>query len=120
MFIASVDKDGLPHMVAARSISAARDGCVTVTYSYCPTTAANLAANRRISVVVWDSLSDKGLQLLGEVEDMRHPKEVSVISGADVQLRVRVERILEFSRRPHADIVLKEQKCTLTAMPTEK
>jgi len=64
--------------------------------------------------VVWDSLSDTGFQLLGELEEI---KELGIIDGyspgvesqkrvpqVERQLLVHIDKVLEFKRAPHTDV----------------
>jgi hypothetical protein len=73
----------------------------------------NLENNPRISLVVWDPLSDTGHQLTGEVEQV---EELAFLNGylpeeegarplpqTRRRLTIRVTAILAFSRAPHTD-----------------
>jgi hypothetical protein len=113
VFVATADSSGMPHVAAAAQLEKAGDSHVAVSAWFCPGTVANLDTNHRISLVVWDPPSDRGFQLLGDVEEIA---EQSVMNGyltdADLahpmpqverKLMVRVERILAFSHAPHSD-----------------
>ena len=114
VFVATADAGGMPHLAAAAQIRSASEGRVAVSAWFCPGTVANLEQNRRISLVVWDPLSDRGYQLLGEVVQV---EEASIMNGfspeaekrssipqIERRLMVQVTRILSFSHAPHSDL----------------
>lgn len=114
VLVATADERGLPHVAAADALTAAAEGGVKVTEWLCRGTMENLDVNRRVALVVWDDERDSGYQLLGSVERI---EEVGVLDGlspgdashrpvpqAEHELLVRVERVLDFSRAPHADV----------------
>lgn len=114
VFIATADADGWPHMAAARRVVARKDSRIDVTEWFCPGTMANLKKNRRVSVVVWDSKSDTGYQLFGEMEKML---DIGMLDGytpgmaqkwpmpqVESQLVVHVKKVTDFKRAPHSDI----------------
>lgn len=113
-FIATADAMGLPHVAAARKMGLAPDDKqIVVEEWFCPGTVANLAANRRVAIVVWDAVSDVGYQLLGEtikIEDLAImdgyvPDSRSNASLPQVERRliVRVDKVIHFSSAPHTD-----------------
>lgn len=114
IFVATSDKRGLPHVAAAGRITSVRDEIVAVSAWFCPGTVENLEQNRFVSLVIWDSASDKGYQLLGEVEKI---EEEAMMNGyapeleskgtmpqVERKLIVRVDKIIDFSHAPHSDI----------------
>jgi hypothetical protein len=114
VFVATADKTGLPHVAAASRISLVSDAKIAVSEWFCPGTLENLDQNRLISLVIWDSASDTGYQLLGEVEKM---KAEAVVNGyapelekkapmpqAEWKIIVRVDKIIDFTHAPHSDI----------------
>jgi len=114
VFVATADAGGMPHLAAAAQIRSASEDRVAVSAWFCPGTVANLEQNRRISLVVWDPLSDRGYQLLGEVVQV---EEASIMNGfspeaekrssmpqVERRLMVQVARILAFSHAPHSDL----------------
>ncbi len=114
IFVATSDDRGLPHVAAAGRITPVQDEKVAVSAWFCPGTVENLEQNRLVSLVIWDSASDKGYQLLGEVEKI---EEEAMMNGyapeleskgtmpqVERKLIVRVEKIIDFSHAPHSDI----------------
>ncbi len=114
IFVATSDNRGLPHVAAAGRITPVSDKKVAVSAWFCPGTVENLEQNRLVSLVIWDSASDKGYQLLGEVEKM---EEEAMMNGyaseleskgltpqVERKLIVRVEKVIDFSHAPHSDI----------------
>ena len=111
--IATVSRDGLPHIAAAGQMSLNRAGFVEVAAWFCPTTVANLQDNRGISVVVWDQIKDQGYQLLGTAEKV---EDIAMLNGytpkldenvslpqVERKLIVRVNQILDFSQKGQSD-----------------
>jgi len=82
LFIATASGDGLPHLAAAGSMSLDDAGLVRVTEWFCPGTMANLAENRRVSLVAWDREADRGFQLLGRVSEVEDLVVVHGYAGA--------------------------------------
>jgi hypothetical protein len=114
IFIGTTDSEGVPHLAAAGDIQAEREGRVSLSEWFCPTTTENQKHNKWITIAVWDTSSDSGSQLLGEVEDVN---EASDMDGYDPALErsssppqvewkitVRVRKILAFSKAPHSDL----------------
>ncbi len=114
VLVATSDARGWPHVGVAGKIANPRDNHIAVTEWFCPGTMSNLQANPKMSIVVWDSLSDTGFQLLGELEEI---KELGIIDGyspevesqkrvpqVERQLLVHIDKVLEFKRAPHSDI----------------
>ena len=69
--------------------------------------------NRRIALVVWDPVSDRGYQVIGETKKV---EDLAMMDGyapgieskrpvpqVERQLSVSVNRIIGFSHRPHSD-----------------
>ncbi len=112
IFVATADPQGTPHMAAAGKLALAAEGRVVVSAWFCPTTVANLEGNRRVALVIWDSVADKGYQLLGETEDVEErammdglaPGKDRPIPQVERALLVRVEKIIDFTHAPHSDL----------------
>jgi predicted pyridoxine 5'-phosphate oxidase superfamily flavin-nucleotide-binding protein len=113
VLVATADGDGCPHVAVAGRIDSLPDGRVTVSEWFCPGTVSNLEKNPRISLVVWQSVSDTGYQLTGEVEQV---EELAFLDGylpegegtrplpqTRRRLTVRVTTVIPFSRAPHTD-----------------
>jgi uncharacterized protein len=113
IFVATADGSGLPHLAAAAKVSYLEEGRVAVAAWFCPGTMANLQENKRVSLVIWDSQKDLGYQLLGEIERVEElammngyipgKKKDSALPQVERQLIVHVEKIFDFSHRPHSD-----------------
>jgi hypothetical protein len=109
--IATSDDKGLPHLAASRRVEAEHDGHVAVLEWFCPGTLSNLEVNPRISLVVWDPSSDKGFQLIGESVAVEETAMLDGFSPAlqtpspqvERRIRVRVDKIMDFSHAPHND-----------------
>ena len=114
IFVATADLSGTPHVAAAAQLNTASNSRVAVSAWFCPGTIANLAVNRRIALVVWDSISDRGFQILGEVEEI---EEKAMLNGyspdtesdspmpqVERQLLVRVDKVITFTHAPHSDL----------------
>ncbi len=114
VFVATADAKGWPHVAAAGRMALAPEKHVVVTEWFCPGTMANLQANPRLSLVVWDSAADVGYQLIGELEEI---KDLGVLDGyapqvegkapvpqVERQLIVHIDRVIEFKRAPHTDV----------------
>ena len=113
VLVATADGDGQPHLAAAGKIEALPDGRVAVSEWFCPGTVSNLENNPRISLVVWDPVSDTGYQLTGEVEKVEElaflngylpeEKRARAVPQTERRLTVRVTTVIPFSRAPHTD-----------------
>ena len=113
LFVATADADGMPHLAAARDLALARSDEVSVIEWFCPRTLANLQANPRIAIVVWNATENSGFQLVGRVQNM---VELGIIDGyapaaepiplpqVERMLLVKVESVLRFLQAPHSDI----------------
>lgn len=113
VLVATAGPDGLPHVASARRIEAGPEGRLRVAEWFCPGTMANLEHNRRVSLVVWDQVSDFGYQVLGEVEEVRElamldgiaPGQASLpaVPQVERELIVRVSQVLDYQQAPHTD-----------------
>lgn len=113
ILIATSDSRGQPHIAATGRLALTPEKHVVVTEWFCPGTMSNLQVNPRLSVVVWDAITDSGYQLVGELEAV---KELGVLDGysskehgrgampqVERQLLLHINKILEFKRSPHTD-----------------
>jgi hypothetical protein len=114
VFVATADAAGFPHVAAAAKLSIIPEGRVAVAAWFCPSTLANVHENTRLSLVVWDAVTDKGYQLLGELEKVQ---ELAILNGyspdleaksplpqVESQLIVKIDKILDFTHAPHSDV----------------
>ena len=114
IFVATADAKGWPHVAAAGRLALTLEKHVVITEWFCPGTMANLQANPRLSLVVWDSATDVGYQLIGELEEI---KDLGLLDGyapqvegkspvpqVERQLLVHIDRVIDFKRAPHTDV----------------
>jgi len=114
VFVATADAKGWPHVAAAGRLALTPEKHVVVTEWFCPGTMANLQANPRLSLVVWDSAAHVGYQLIGELEEI---KDLGVLDGyapqlegkipvpqVERQLLVHIDPVFDFKRAPHTDV----------------
>lgn len=120
VYISTADSHGWPYVAVAGRLANVRENHVVLTEWFCPGTMNNLQVNPRIALVVWDASSDKGYQLLGELEEI---KELGILDGyspkveartnvpqVERQLLVHIDKILDFKRTPHTDMVENESE----------
>jgi predicted pyridoxine 5'-phosphate oxidase superfamily flavin-nucleotide-binding protein len=110
--VASVDRDGMPHMASTDGFTLASEDRVILTEWFCATTVSNLQQNPRLAILIWDQVRDVGYQLLGKVERIR---DLSILDGfvpeaattpfpqVEREVVVHVEQVLRFSHAPHRD-----------------
>jgi len=112
VLVATADSKGLPHIVPADNRTLIPDGKkVAVEAWFYPGTAANLQANRKIALVIWDPKTDRGYQIIGEAEgtedlallDGYIPGLKAMPSQGKKRLYIKVGKILEFHHAPHTD-----------------
>jgi hypothetical protein len=111
--VASADRLGVPHLATARGAAVSDDERIAFSDWFCFRTLENVAENPRVAVALLDLEGDRGVQLLGTVEqyvakeflDGYLPGEgkKGLMPQARHELRIRVERILELTSGPHSD-----------------
>jgi uncharacterized protein len=114
VFVATADAAGRPHLAAAGALTSAGENRVAVGAWFCPGTLANLAANPRLAVVVWDAEADVGHQLVGEAEGV---EDLAMMDGYERELEtrgplpqtqrrilMRVQQVTGFTHAPHSDV----------------
>lgn len=114
VLIATANKKGEPHVAAAARLVQMDEKRVAVSAWFCPMTVTNLHENQRVSLVIWDSKTDTGYQLIGKSENV---EELAMLDGyapkADEKIRipqverkviVRVDKIIDFKHAPHNDL----------------
>jgi hypothetical protein len=114
VFIATTDRDRVPHMAAAGPLELQAPDQIVVTAWFCPGTIKNLAGNKSISIVVWESANDSGYQIVGKVNRVSASAMLNGyapgVEGTRVypqvkqRLFIKVEQVLLFSIAPHGDI----------------
>ncbi len=113
VFLVTTDADGWPHLAVAGKAGLTPEKHLALEEWYCPRTMANMRANPRIAVVIWDPEADQGYQLLGEMEEVRDLGIVAGYNGGEEgdptvpmverQLIVHIDRAMVFRRGPHLD-----------------
>ncbi|HVO67719.1 MAG TPA: pyridoxamine 5'-phosphate oxidase family protein [Syntrophales bacterium] len=115
VFIATVNEEGIPHIAASKKLSLASKDNVVLTEWFCPGTMSNLLGkNHNLAIVVWDSKTDTGYQLIGEAEkeenmaylDGYSPdlKKQNTVPQIQRKVTVRINKIFDFKLSPHTDI----------------
>lgn len=113
VFVVTADERGTPHVAIAGKLSLDTEGHVAVTAWFCTSTVSNLQVNKNLSLIVWDSNTDTGYQLLGEsekVEDLAmldgyvpETEGKSPVPQVERRLLIRVNKITVFTHAPHTD-----------------
>jgi hypothetical protein len=114
VFIVTAYASGRTHLAAARTLSYLPDDQVMVSGWFCHQTIRNLHTNRFLSIVAWEPSSDEGYQLQGE---LIATEALEMLNGynpelekkppipqVDRQLKIRIEKVVEFNLRPHSDL----------------
>jgi hypothetical protein len=114
ILVATSDLKGIPHMAAAKGIVFTEEGQVIFENWFCIQTLKNILENPRIALSMFEPLGERGVQLLGVVEQdvptemldgcsVGEENQPSHIPQAKHRLQIRVENILELSTGPHSD-----------------
>ena len=114
VFVATADREGQPHIAAARRLTIMPEGSVEVREWFCPSSVANLKSNLRMSLVVWDMVRDAGYQLSGTLDEMQdvdmlngYPSQIErekPIPQVERRLLISVKKTTEFRYAPHSDV----------------
>ncbi len=114
VLIGTANRKKEPHIAVATGINIVDDVHVSVSAWFCPTTVINLFENPFLSLVVWDSQSDRGYQLIGESEGIENMAVLGCwtpevdkqtpVPQVERRVLVRVDRIIDFKHAPHNDI----------------
>jgi uncharacterized protein len=72
VLIGTASKKKEPHIAVATRMELVDNVHVTVSAWFCPTTVINLFENPSVSLVIWDSRSDAGYQLIGASEQIEN------------------------------------------------
>lgn len=119
VYVATADRQGLPHISAAGRLQITPEGDLAVSEWFCPGTLINARENPKVSLVVWRSEIDSGYQVLGEIIEIR---DLAMLDGyspeagagawipqVERQLIIRPEKVLAFQHAPHSDQVESDQ-----------
>ena len=114
VLITTADVNGLPHVTAAGKINGDSFDHINVMDWFCPNTLANLRRNEYVSVVIWDRNSNRGFQLLGQLERITETsvmdgysaafEEAPLLPQIEKQILIHIDKILDFNLGPHSDM----------------
>jgi hypothetical protein len=113
VFVATASDKGMPHLAAAGKLALRPDDRVSLREWFCSETIRNLEENPLVTLVVWDSNSDTGYQLVGKVENVHdlamldgYPEGKTLVPLPQVEreLVIRVDEVMAFSQGPHSDV----------------
>jgi general stress protein 26 len=113
VYVATANREGVPHIAAAEGIAFMEDEIVFRAW-FCPKTVENLRENPQLSLAVLSPKTKEGYQLFGVVEriekgailDGYAPGEEEEWSGypqAEHQLYIRVKAVSQLTSRGHSD-----------------
>ena len=115
-FIATADKQGMPHVATAGQIALKSPGVLEVSFWFCPKTIDNLQENKYVSLIIWDANRNSGYQLLGEADDIQVSQLLDGYASDSEEgksspqaywcLIVRVNTVMEFVHALHNDVAL--------------
>lgn len=113
ILIGTANRNKEPHIAAAASLGYVDENHVAASEWFCPTTVSNLYENPAVCLVIWDSTTDTGYQLMGLSEGIENkaildgwvPKmdETPAIPQIERKILVRVDKIIDFKEAPHND-----------------
>ena len=114
VYVATADKEGIPHIAASEGISFVGEDQIAFRAWFCLKTVENLGQNPNLSLAVLHPKSKEGYQILGKIErieegailDGYSPEEERKRAGypqAEHQLLIRVEKISVLAAGPHSD-----------------
>jgi len=114
MLLATSNKRGVPHLAAAKGLILMSDERIAFRNWFCLETLKNISENPVIALSLYGPNWDHGFQLIGTVEKfaaaeiMNGPtsQDERMRGGtpqAELQLQIKVRKILEFSAGPHSD-----------------
>lgn len=97
-FLATAGSGCFPHIAAVGKISPDANARIKLDDWLCPQTIENLDTNRNASLVIWDSKTNNGVQLLGRILSVH---DTAVMNGYSEELNTlppmpQVERELVF------------------------
>lgn len=112
VFLATADKEGVPHITTVNSLLEIVNGVLFITHWFCSQTAVNLSVNRNVAILVWDNLSDEGYLVTGVSEsfleagiiDGHAPhEENSSVPQVLYTMEIRIKKVLRFARAAHSE-----------------
>jgi hypothetical protein len=115
LFMAVVDGQGVPYVNSVRQIEQVAENQFAVEEWICPLTVTNLGRNPKMAVVIWDSATDDGYEILGEAlmfegQAMLNGfapgvEENAVLPQVKRRLIIRAEKITAFSHALRCDAI---------------
>jgi predicted pyridoxine 5'-phosphate oxidase superfamily flavin-nucleotide-binding protein len=112
VYVATSDKEGTPHIAAARGLQVLDDESVAFEDWFCMQTLRNIEENPKIALSLLESGAEHGYQLIGTVvhstitellDGYLPSQEQRHIPQAKHRLHIKVEKVLSLSTGPHSD-----------------
>ena len=114
VYLATADKEGVPHIAASEGLSFLGDDQIAFRAWFCLKTVQNLEQNPNLSLAVLNPKSKEGYQIMGRIEriekgailDGYSSEEEGRRTGypqAEHRLSIRVKEISVLTSGPHSD-----------------
>jgi hypothetical protein len=114
ILVATSNKRGVPHLAATKGLILMGDERIAFRNWFCLETLRNITENPNIALSLFGPDWEYGYQLIGTVEKSVAAEVVSNAMSQDVQnrgdtpraelqIQIKVRKILEFSTGPHSD-----------------
>lgn len=112
--IGTADQEGFPHLAMESGIRWVSERRLEFESWFCLATIRNLRENPKVAIAIFDPKTQKGYQLLGQIESIKEgvimdgyipgekPDE-KAIPPQSYRLEIDIEKILPFSSGPHSD-----------------
>lgn len=114
VYIATSDREGLPHVSVAGKLEITPEGNFAVSEWFCPGTLSNAQVNPKVSLVIWRPDIDSGYQIVGNIVEVKElamlngyageGKHLSPIPQVERRLTIRAEKVMAFQHAPHSDM----------------
>lgn len=110
--VATSDKEGTPHIAAARGLQVFDDESVAFEDRFCMQTLRNIEENPKIALSLLETGGERGYQLIGTVvqsattellDGYLPPQGHHRIPQAKHCLHIKVQKVLTLSAGPHSD-----------------
>src|SRR4030042_3160264 len=83
VYVATADREGLPHVSVAGKLQITSEGDLAVSEWFCPGTLSNAQANPKVSLVFWRPDDEEGYQILGKIIEIR---DLAMLDGYSPEL----------------------------------
>jgi general stress protein 26 len=70
VYVATSDKEGVPHLAAAEGMTFAKEDQIVFKAWFCLKTVENLGKNPKLSLAILHPVTREGYQILGEIEQI--------------------------------------------------